>query len=68
MASEERKSGSGSGPLFAVLALAGVAGVAYLAYRRLATAKEPKIGSLLEMADRASKALEKRIDEFAIAS
>lgn len=68
MASEERKTGTGAGPLFAVLALAGVAGMAYLAYRRLATTKEPKVGNLLEMADRATKALEKRIDEFAIAS
>ncbi len=67
MAQEEKK-GTPTGPLFAALALAGIAGVAYIAYRRLADKGEQEVTNLMHMADRASRILEKRIDDFALVS
>lgn len=67
MAKGEQK-GSATAPILAICALAGVAGLAYLAYRRLADQGGAKVGNLMEMAEKASRALEQRLDEFAVAS
>lgn len=56
-------------PWIASVALLGIAATtAWFTYRRLHGQHLPTVGDLMDAADRAAKALEDRVSEFAIAS
>lgn len=65
---KEQKKGSQAAPWIAAAALAGVAAAAFFAYRRRQAGHPCGINDLLGMADRAARALDDRVNDYAIAS